>query len=200
MTGYSKAYNSNNDEAWEKKKEDQIKKNSDFIYNLRDEFRDKSKEEIIKTLRETQFPAAVMMVNFEGDFNIGGVFRSGNCFNFSEMFYFGKKKRDKRSEVGVFNYSKIEYLDTFEKVLSLKNKYRFVALENNNGKSSSIINYKWEPNSLIVVGSESFGIAKEFIDICDDFVEIPMFGTCRSFNASVAASIAMYSYVQQYKV
>lgn len=194
MSNYYKEREGNSDE-WEKKKEIQMEKNSSFIYNVRDEFKNKSKEEIISTLRQNEFPAAVMMVNFEGDFNIGGVFRSGNCFNFSNMYYFGKKKRDKRSEVGVFNYSNIEYLDTFEKVLELKKKYRFVALENNQPNTQSILNYKWSKNSLILVGSESFGIAKEFLEICDDFIEIPMFGTCRSFNAASAASIAMFSYV-----
>lgn len=198
MTGYSKP-KTISDEEWEKQKEDRFLKKNDFLFNLQDRFKGMPKEEIISTLRKEEAKAAVLMVNFEGDFNIGGVFRSGNCFNFSEMFYFGKKKRDKRGEVGVFNYSNIQFLDTFEKVKDLKNKYHFVALENNFGETKNIIDYVWKPNSLILVGSESNGIAKEFLEICDDFIEIPMFGTCRSFNAASAASIAMYDYIAKSK-
>lgn len=196
MSGYSNHKNS--EEEWEAKKKEQLAKNSDFVYNISDKFKNKTKEQIIKELRETEFPAGVLMVNFEGDFNIGGVFRSGNCFNFSNMYYFGKKKRDKRGEVGVFNYSSIEFIDSFDKVIALKNKYKFVALENNIDRNpKNIVDYVWEPNSLIIVGSESNGISKDFLDLCDDFIQIPMFGTCRSYNAATAASIAMFDYVSK---
>lgn len=200
MSGYDKLHSGNIDPNWETKVEEQIKKKSDFFYNLREPFKNKSTEEVKEIIKDTAFPAAVLMVNWEGDFNIGGVFRSGNCFNFSKMFYFGKKKRDKRAEVGVFNYSHIEYLDSFNKILELKKDYRFVALENNINKSPvNIISYKWEPNSIIVLGSESYGLTDEFLEICDDFIEIPMFGTCRSFNAASAATIAMYDYISKTK-
>lgn len=200
MSGYDKLRSGNVDPNWETKVEEQIKKKSGFFYNLRDPFKDKPIEEVKQIIKDTAFPAAILMVNLEGDFNIGGVFRSGNCFNFSKMFYFGKKKRDKRAEVGVFNYSYIEYLDSFEKILELKKDYRFVALENNINKSPvNIISYKWEPNSIIVLGSESYGLTDEFLEICDDFIEIPMFGTCRSFNAASAATIAMYDYISKTK-
>jgi tRNA G18 (ribose-2'-O)-methylase SpoU len=37
------------------------------------------------------------------------------------------------------------------------------------------------------------GIPAEFLDQCDDIVEIPMQGTKESFNVSVAAGVAMYA-------
>jgi len=198
MSGYSKVRSGNEDPNWENKVEEQIQKKSEFFYNIRDEFKGKSTEEIQESLKSTAYPAAVLMVNWEGDFNIGGVFRSGNCFNFSKMFYYGKRKRDKRAEVGVFKYSHIEFLDSFSKILELKKNYRFVALENNlNKKTENIIDYVWAPSSLIILGSESFGLPNEFVEICDDFIEIPMFGTCRSFNAASAATIAMYDYISK---
>jgi tRNA G18 (ribose-2'-O)-methylase SpoU len=200
MSGYSKVRSGNIDPDWDTKHEARMKDKCAFMYNIRDEYKDLPKEEARVLLQEKAFPAAIMMVNWEGDFNIGGVFRSGNCFNFSRMYYYGKKKRDKRAEVGVFNYSYIEYLDSFEKVKELKNNFKFIALENNINKvPQNIINYIWEPNSIILLGSESFGLPEEFQELCDDFIEIPMFGTCRSFNAASAASIAMYDYVSKYK-
>ena len=200
MSGYSKIHNGNVDPNWDEKLNQQIEKRSDFFYNIKDEFKGVEKEKIKEVLKSREYPAAVMMINWEGDFNIGGVFRSGNCFNFSKMFYYGKKKRDKRAEVGVFNYSHIEYIDSFEKIKQLKNEYRFVALENNINKTpQNIINYSWDPKSIIILGSESFGLSQDIIDICDDFIEIPMFGTCRSFNAASAATIAMYDYVSKFK-
>lgn len=197
MSNYHKA--SENDIEWEKRKEEQFQKNCQFMYNVQDRFKGKDIQDIKEEIKSSSLPGAVMMVNIEGDFNIGGVFRSGNCFNFYNLFYFGKKKRDKRAEVGIFNYSNIQYLDTFEKILELKKLYKFVALENNISRSpKNILQYKWEPNSLIIVGSESNGISKEVLDICDDFIEIPIMGTCRSFNAASAATIAMYDYVAKY--
>lgn len=199
MSGYDKARISP-DIHWEEKHEERLKEKCSFMYNIRDEYKELPNEQVRAILKEKAFPASVMMVNWEGDFNIGGVFRSGNCFNFTSMYYFGKKKRDKRAEVGVFNYSHIEYLSSFEQVKVLKEQYRFVALENNINKPiQSIIDYVWEPKSMILLGSESFGLLDEFQELCDDFIEIPMFGTCRSFNAASAASIAMYDYVSKNK-
>ncbi|MCZ2224400.1 MAG: TrmH family RNA methyltransferase [Chitinophagales bacterium] len=188
------------DLPWEEKTKTFKPEHSSFLYNVIDRYKEFSKEEIIADMRKNEFPAAILMINLEADFNIATAFRSGNFFNFSKLMYFGKKKRDKRGEVGVFNYSNIQYLDSIDKIKELKNEYRFVALENNIDKNpTNISKYKWDKKSLIVFGSESRGIEKEILDLCDDFIEIKGFGSCRSLNASTAISIAMFDYINKYE-
>ncbi|MFI5171359.1 MAG: TrmH family RNA methyltransferase [Chitinophagales bacterium] len=44
---------------------------------------------------------------------------------------------------------------------------------------------------ILVIGSESHGISKEIIELCDEKISIRSFGKAESLNAAVAASILM---------
>lgn len=49
----------------------------------------------------------------------------------------------------------------------------------------------------LIVGAEDKGISPGIIRIADRLIRIPMFGTIRSLNVSVAASLLMYEVVRQ---
>ena len=49
----------------------------------------------------------------------------------------------------------------------------------------------------IVMGSEDKGIADEFLEVCDEQIQIPMPGTTQSLNVSVAAGIILFEVVRQ---
>lgn len=53
--------------------------------------------------------------------------------------------------------------------------------------------------TLILMGSEQFGLSAELRELVDDFVFLPMVGMVESFNISVAASLLMYQIFQQRK-
>lgn len=164
--------------------------------NVRDQYKHLSTQEIKSTLAESALPAAILMINLSGDFNIGTVIRSANAFNLTEVFYFGKKKFDRRGAVGCHNYTDVTYLSSMEEVVSLKDKYEFVAMETS---SNAIPMYKhvWKPNSLIIMGCEAHGLSEDVLSICDHILEIPMRGSVRSFNVGSCASMAMYDYVSK---
>ena len=167
-------------------------------YNVRDEFKSKTTEEIRQHLNATCLPFAVLMTQIRGDFNFGSIVRSLNSFGGSKVFYYGPKRHyDKRSCCGTYNYTDVIYLSTLEQIRELKSEYRFVALENNiERKVIPLPEYTWpNPKSLILLGEESIGLQPDILDMCDDFVEIPSHGSVRSLNASVAASLAMYDYI-----
>jgi len=50
----------------------------------------------------------------------------------------------------------------------------------------------------MVFGQESIGVTDKAMDLADDVVYIPQFGSTRSLNVGVASGIAMYSYIQQF--
>jgi tRNA G18 (ribose-2'-O)-methylase SpoU len=45
----------------------------------------------------------------------------------------------------------------------------------------------------LILGEEVHGLTPELRDVCDDLIEIPMFGQKESFNVAVAAGIALYA-------
>jgi tRNA G18 (ribose-2'-O)-methylase SpoU len=161
-------------------------------------FKEWTLELVKKDIEDNCFPYAVLMENFTGDFTIGSVLRSCNALGGKEMYYYGRKKYDKRATVGTYHYTSMKNISNFEDLLKLKEKYVFVALENNIEKNSqSIYDYEWDENSLIIVGEEGKGISDETLSICDKFIFIPQYGSVRSMNAAVAASIAMNDYVSK---
>lgn len=157
---------------------------------------------IKEDIQKTTLPYAVAGQHINGDFNLSCIIRSANSFGAREVFYIGgKKKWDKRGAVGVNHYSHIKYIETINELKALKEKYYFVALENNIDRHCiEIYKYTWKRDSLIIIGEENSGIVPEILDLCDDFVSIPNHGSVRSLNAASAASIAMYSFVSQYQL
>ena len=166
--------------------------------NVRDEFKSLSNEEIKAKLKETSLPLAVMMFQLSGDFNFANVVRTANGFNAREVFYFGRRKYDRRGTVGTYHYTDVNYLTCFADLVELKKRYNFVALEQNS-RSIKLPEFKWPKNkpNLIILGEEGNGLSEETINLCDYCIEIPMNGSVRSFNAASAAGIAMYDYVSK---
>jgi tRNA G18 (ribose-2'-O)-methylase SpoU len=84
-----------------------------------------------------------------------------------------------------------EYVDTPDYNMYKKLGYRIVGLEQD--KNSILLNdYKSSEKIVLILGEEVHGITQEIKSICDDLIEIPMFGKKESFNVSVAAGIALY--------
>ena len=69
--------------------------------------------------------------------------------------------------------------------------YKIVALEQS-ASSIDLADYKPSQNLALIVGGEVKGLDSKILKICDEIIEIPMYGQKESFNVSVAAGIALY--------
>ena len=154
--------------------------------NVIDEFKDLPNEEIHRRLDERSNGFAILMTHVTGDFNIGTVLRSANFHGARDFFYYGRRKFDRRGCVGVHNYTKMQFLESPQNILQLKDRYTLVGLENNIPGTVSIHKFDWNMSKppCIVVGEECNGITDDIISMCDVLVEIPNFGSVRSMNAS----------------
>jgi tRNA G18 (ribose-2'-O)-methylase SpoU len=170
--------------------------------NVIDEFKSIPDEEIKEKLVERSNGFAVLMTHVEGDFNIGTVIRSANFHGAMEFFYYGKKKMDRRGCVGVYKYTPVNYLEGYDDLLKLKERYTFVGFENNVPGTVPLYEFDWNLSKppCVVVGEECNGIHEEVMKLCDVLVEIPNYGSIRSLNVGTAASIAMYDYVSKKKM
>lgn len=167
-------------------------------YNVADRYKGKSVQEIQQDLQSTANPFAVCFEHWIGDFNIGSGVRNANAFNAREVFYVGDKKWDKRSAVGVYNYTNVQWLPTIEDFIKLKEKYVIVGIDNVSG-SVPLSSYHWKPNTLMVFGEEGTGLTPVMQSLCQDIVEIEMYGSVRSLNCGVASGILMHDFVRQMK-
>lgn len=165
--------------------------------NVADKFREWETELVREHLVQTAFPYAVMMTQISRDFNFGSVIRNANIFGASEIFYFGHKKIDRRGAVGAYLYSKVTFLESMEALKELKKTYSFVAAEQNE-RSVRLKDFIWPSKPLILIGEEGCGLSEEMLQLCDNIVEIPQYGSVRSLNASTASGIVMYDYVSKH--
>jgi tRNA G18 (ribose-2'-O)-methylase SpoU len=167
-------------------------------YNVADHFKDKTGDEIRQTLKDTAHPFAVAMENWLGDFNFGTLIRNANAFNAREVFYIGNKRYDRRGAQGTYHYSPVKWLSTIDEFVSLKEQYRIVGVDNIND-AIPISKYKHLPNSLYVFGEEGVGLTTAMQDLCENIIEIEMFGSVRSLNCGVASGIIMHDFVSKYR-
>jgi len=167
--------------------------------NVIDEFKPLSEAEIKSKLQATAFPYAVLMENWINDFNISSCFRNANAFNAKEVFYVGDKKIDKRGMQGVHNYMDITFLPTISDLLSLKDKYIFVGIDNIEG-AVPLDTFEWKPNTLMIFGSEGVGLTPGIISMCESIVYIKQYGSVRSLNAATASGIIMNDFITRMKV
>tara|TARA_R100001377_G_scaffold71407_1_gene46998 strand:- start:626 stop:1180 length:555 start_codon:yes stop_codon:yes gene_type:complete len=169
-----------------------------WTYNVIDEFKDKTQEEIKDELNSTRHPFAVLMEHWKGDFNIGTLIRNSNAFNANEVFYVGRKKYDRRGTVGTHHYIDLKYIDDFEDLWALKDKYTFVCLDNNIEGVVSMEDFEWPENALMIFGEEGEGVTSEMLELADHVVSIRQYGSVRSMNVGTTSGIAMYDYTRKH--
>lgn len=171
---------------------------TNWMHNVVDKYKGMSIEAIKEDLARNAFPFAVMMENWQGDFNLGQCVRNANAFGAREVFYLGKKRYDRRGSVGTYNYTPVNHLASLEDLLALKSKYVLVGIDNIAG-SVPCENHQYHENSLFIFGEEGCGLTPETLKLCDELVSITQFGSVRSLNAGCSSGIIMYDYVRKYR-
>jgi len=168
-----------------------------WSYNVADHLKGMSVAEIKSHLQKTANPFAVCMEHLIGDFNFGTVIRNANAFNAIEVFYVGDKKWDRRSAVGVHNYTEVKWIERLEDFIALKDKYTIIGIDNIPGQSVPLSSFHFTPNTLLVFGEEGVGLTPVMQSLCTAIVEIEQFGSVRSLNVGVASGIIMHQFISQ---
>jgi tRNA G18 (ribose-2'-O)-methylase SpoU len=170
--------------------------------NVIDKYKDWSVEDIKKDLQKNANPFSVCMEHWQGDFNISTMIRNANAFNAKEVFYLGKKRWDRRGAVGSHHYINLQHLNTYEELSELKNKYVFVAIDNNLPNTQKLNEFDWsllEKPPMMIFGEEGVGLTNDVLELADQVVEIPQAGSVRSLNVGTCSGILMYDYVAKIK-
>jgi len=167
--------------------------------NVIDEYKSWHPDDIRSAVQKNTFPYAVMMQHIGGDYNISTMVRNANAFGAREVYYYGRRKWDRRGAVGTHHYTDMLFLDSMEAIESLKKDYYFVGIENNLPEAKSISDFVPRPNTLFIFGEEGSGIKKEILDLCEEVVFIPQHGSVRSINVGTCSGIVMNDYVTRIK-
>ncbi len=160
-------------------------------------------QEAFKEVEKT--PLVVVLDNVRSLHNVGSVFRTADAFLVEKICLCGITACPPHAEIhktalGAENTVEWAYYEnTCEALRELKSEgYRLLAIEQAEG---SILLNDFIPNKqdkyAIVLGNEVKGVLQEAIDICDDCIEIPQFGTKHSLNVSVTSGIVIWDFFRK---
>lgn len=149
--------------------------------------------------RLTKHKIIVILDNIRSIYNVGSIFRTSDSALISELLLCGftphpPKKELEKTALGALNTVKWQYFKKTSDAISYakEQNYKVVAVELTDKKRLYTDIKKEEFPIAIVLGNELTGIDDKIIELCDDAIEIPMYGIKHSLNVSVATGIVLY--------
>tara|TARA_X000001036_G_C20630492_1_gene786982 strand:- start:322 stop:849 length:528 start_codon:yes stop_codon:yes gene_type:complete len=149
--------------------------------------------------RSRKTPITIVLDNVRSALNVGSVFRTSDAFLIENIILCGitttpPNKEIRKVALGSTNSVSWHFEEkTINAVSKLKKDgYHVISVEQ--VQDSSKLNTLHIPNKPIalIMGNEINGVSQDVIDICDNVVEIPQFGTKHSLNISVATGIVIW--------
>jgi len=172
-------------------------------YNVHSCFQEKSIEELKKISSALSLPIHLMLFNLDGNMNIAMSIRTAAVLGCSDVWIVGKRRYDARPEVGAGHYVNVHKTDSISSSFFEEHNLQPVLVEQG-GTALEEMNFKpyFSKTVCFVVGSESDGIPKEFLETMkgSPIVSISQYGLIRSLNVSIAASIVLFEYLRQWRI
>ena len=145
-------------------------------------------------------PIIIILDNIRSAHNVGSIFRTCDAFLINEIILCGITATPPNNEIRKTALGSTEsvdwrYFDNIEEViLNLKKEgFQIISIEQAD-KSLKLEKFRPKKNEkyAFIFGNEIKGIDQKIIDISDDIIEIPQFGTKHSLNVSVSAGIVIW--------
>lgn len=149
-----------------------------------------------------KMPVVLVLDNIRSQHNTGSVFRTADAFRIEKIILCGitatpPNREIQKTALGATESVEWSYFEsTREALRKLKeNGYRIAALEQVEG-STYLSDYKplKGERTAFVFGNEVHGVNESVLELVDECIEIPQFGTKHSFNVSVSSGILLWHY------
>lgn len=169
-------------------------------------------EEIIRLtpeeFKETpKIPLIVILDNVRSLHNVGSVFRTADAYCVEKVILCGITATPPNTEIhksalgAEFSVDWAYYKETTEAVNELKQAgYTILAIEQAHD-SINMDTFKAEKGNkyAVILGNEVKGVQQSVIDLSDDCLELPQFGTKHSLNVSVTAGIVIWEFAKLFR-
>lgn len=175
-------------------------------YNVQNVFQRMDNNKVKNISLQMSLPAALILFNVDGGINISMAIRSAALFGFSDVYIVGRRKRDKRGDVGACNYIKVHQVETINDNYFKENNLMPIIVEQNGQPLEEFDFRPYFPKTngsngtpfkvAFIVGSEQDGVN---IKLNGPMITISQYGVMRSFNVAMASSIVMYEYTRQWR-
>lgn len=160
---------------------------------------DFTKSEIIESLKEIRHPFEIAVYDSSNYFNLGSIVRSAHNFLASKIYSINLNCFYKPAAGPAKKFEEVTYVSMPEFIEGSSGR-SIVAMERRHGQlvTSCLMGFQWPANPIILLGGEKSGICDELLDMACSVVSIPQYGLVNDFNVSIAASVAMYDWINKY--
>jgi len=167
--------------------------------NVIDRYRYWRTEAIKEDLDRQRHPFHVAIENWQHDMNIGSIVRSANAFAADTVHIVGRRRWNKRGAMVTDRYQHVEHRESIEALVDWARAegIPIIAIDNVPG-CVPMETFDWPERCVMLFGQEGPGLTDEAVAAAEAVVEITQYGSTRSINASAAAAVAMYAWVQQH--
>lgn len=138
--------------------------------------------------------------------NVGAIIRNISGFGFKSVLVDAKTcspftRRSIRVSMGNIFDLKTSLTDHLLNTLTeLQNNGYYIVGTANINSAITLKEFKACPKTVLIIGSEGFGIDKEILSICDQVVKIPIQSSVGHLNAACASSIFLYELNNQLSI
>lgn len=149
-----------------------------------------------------KLPLIVVLDDIRSLHNVGSVFRSSDAFRLEGVYLCGITACPPAAEIhktalGAEDSVDWKYFSSAEKAVATLQQQgvKVFAVEQAEGSTSlSDLQLSANERYAVVLGNEVKGVKQEVVDLCDNCLEIPQYGTKHSLNVSVAAGIVLWEF------
>ena len=152
-------------------------------------------------------PIIIVLDNIRSAYNVGSIFRTSDAFLLSGIHLCGITPKPPHKEIRKTALGANESVDwkyfknTSESIKDLKSKnYTIISIEQvKKGETLNNFTTKKEKKYALIFGNEIKGVSQEIVDLSDECIEIPQYGTKHSLNVGISVGIIVWDFFQKMK-
>lgn len=154
---------------------------------------------------QEKIPLVVVLDNVRSLHNVGSVFRTADAFLVEAVYLCGITSTPPHAEIhktalGAENSVEWKYFEDALKAVEELKKDGFTVLAIEQAEGSTMLDKFTLDNKkkyAVILGNEVKGIQQSVVNLCDNCIEIPQFGTKHSLNVSVTAGIIIWEFANR---
>lgn len=155
-----------------------------------------SLEYVLKKAESVEKPIILLLDGIEDPHNLGAILRSADVFGVSGVIISKHNQVSLNATVaktsaGAINYVPVVLVNNLNQTIDKLKKAGYWVVSTDGSAKTNYNELDYDFKTVVVIGSEGYGVSSLVLKNSDYIVKIPMYGHVNSLNASVAAGILM---------
>lgn len=150
-------------------------------------------------------PLYIILDNLRSAFNVGAIFRTCDALRVSGLFLCGctafpPHVKLEKTSLGTINYVPWKRYETaLEAVRSLQTMGIPVWAAETTSRSKPFYQVNYPSELGLVFGNEALGVERGVLEICDEIIEIPLYGFKNSLNVATSVGVIGFRAIGEMK-